>query len=566
LVTFQIAGIIFFSALLLSVIMTPLSARLAEMIGAIDHPDEVRKHHARSIPRLGGIGITLGFMLPTLLLLPFSRELAGVLAGACIIAIIGLLDDILQLRATIKLLAQIAAAGAFVFISGAELTTFGNLFGFGDLDLGLFAPWVNIFCIVGIINAMNLCDGLDGLAAGFAVIAAIFLVFLAVANHDLFCLSLLLALLGGAFGFLRYNTHPAQLFMGDIGSMMLGYGLSIIAVLLVQPALQSDSGGGIAPISIALILALPILDTLVVMTRRILHGKSPFAADRTHMHHRLMALGIPHDQTVMLLYSGMALFGSMALMVQAFPDWAQLGLGLVASFGMLFSLALFERLQRRAYQSFIQPQKLLQTVSVYTIRRMGWLHRNTGTIAGFTLLLIGFAAVAAPAPRSLGSEMLYFVLISVLLLYPWHPDRAHAAVQKGVIYMMVTALFVSIQFHGPEWLHHFLSILAALALLIVIARAASWSAETHGSSSFQVLILLNIAIIPLLVMPLVDGAQVERVALSSLQAVPVAWLLNGYSVHIYQRNRRVTLILIGLLIFVLLKAEMAHGFLIRLFD
>jgi len=553
LVTFQNAGIVFFVSLLISVLMTPFSGRLAEWIGAIDHPDGDRKHHDCAVPRLGGIGITTGFLLPPLFLLPFGREVGGVLTGAFVIGIAGLLDDALQLRPVTKLLAQIAAATCFVFISGASLTSFGDLLGMGAIETGELAPWITIFCIVGVINAMNLCDGLDGLAAGFAAIACIFLAVLAVGQQNWLLLALLLALMGGTFGFLRYNTHPAHLFMGDVGSMMLGYGLAVLSVLMVQ--IPSSGMHAIAPVSIALILALPIVDTLLVMGRRLLQSKNPFIGDRTHLHHRLLALGLPHDQVVMLLYICMALFGCLALTVRSLPAWLQIACGAFVLLGLFSSLSLFERMQGR--YRFRYPRQMFRMISVLAGRRWSWLRSRTRTISAVFVALIGLAVVVTPVPYAVATSMLYGVLFSVVLLYPWHPDREHVAVQKGVVYMMVTALFLTVHLRAPQWLQYYLAFLAVVALAIVCVRVASWSRQTRGPSSFQALILLNVALIPLIMvlLPLFDADEIDSVVVACLEAVPVAWLLNGYSAHIYRRNRHVTLMLMGLIVLILLRTE-----------
>lgn len=554
---FQSAGFIFFAALLIAVLVTPMSIYLAEAAGAIDHPDRERKHHGRAVPRLGGLAIALAFLTPTLGVMALDRHLLSILGGAAIIVLTGLLDDLIQLRAIIKLAAQILAASCLVVVGGISLTGFGNLFGLGPIDTGIWGPWITVFCIVGVINAMNLCDGLDGLAAGFAVIACIFFAMMAFDHHNWLCLMLLLALMGGSLGFLRYNTHPARLFMGDVGSMLLGYGLATCAVLLVRP--ESQHAQAIAPVTVAIVLALPILDTLIVMVRRILRRKMPFAADRTHIHHRIMAVGLSHDQTVMLLYTGMTAFGCLALSVKDQPEWVQFVSALCVATALFASLAVFEHMQEKQRWHVGDQPHLLQTFAFYTSHHMGWLHRSTLPVSLLALGLIGVASVTSPSPGNAMFAMLSAVFGSVLLLYPWHlypwrPDREHAAVQKGVIYLMVVTLFLNVHLHAVAWQKDLLAVLAVLSLLVALGRASSWSADTHGPSSFQVLILLNMAIIPLLLLPRVNLDDLRCIAFACLEAMPVAWLLNGYSGRIYQRNRRITLLLLGFMALLLIKS------------
>jgi len=156
------------------------------------------------------------------------------------------------------------------------------------------------------MNALNLADGLDGLAGGISAIAAIFLGLFAYLSVDWVALWILLALVGSLFGFLRYNTHPAKLFMGDTGSLLLGYTLSAAAVMLVR---NDPVGIHLAPVTVAAVLALPITDTLLVMSRRLRHGQNPFSPDRTHLHHQLLELGFPHAVVVRILYLSAGAFG-----------------------------------------------------------------------------------------------------------------------------------------------------------------------------------------------------------------------------------------------------------------
>jgi len=174
----------------------------------------------------------------------------------------------------------------FILYGETELKGFGDLVGIGPLGTGIYAVPITVICMVGVMNALNLSDGMDGLAGGVSTIACLFLIYFSLQSGHWFNLALSVSLFGCLIGFLYFNSYPAKIFMGDTGSLVLGYILSSICVL----SQKLDGEVSIAPISMALILALPIVDTLWVMANRVLRGESPFLPDNTHLHHKLMML------------------------------------------------------------------------------------------------------------------------------------------------------------------------------------------------------------------------------------------------------------------------------------
>src|SRR5512146_860263 len=223
----------FFTGLVLSLWLTPLSIRFSRIVHAVDLPDG-RKVHQKAVSRLGGLAIGIGLAVPLLAFVDMDRSLAAFLLGALVIAATGFLDDIYQIPPLAKILGEVAAAGTFVAVSGISLQSFGDILGIGEIRTGALASLVTVFCMVGVMNALNLSDGLDGLAGGISAIACTFLGVFAYMSHDWLSLSILAVLLGSIFGFLRHNTYPANLFMGDTGSLLLGFSLSAVAVRLVQ--------------------------------------------------------------------------------------------------------------------------------------------------------------------------------------------------------------------------------------------------------------------------------------------------------------------------------------------
>jgi len=287
------------SALLFSVFITivliPIFSRLAIRFGAVDLP-EPRKVHTRPVPRIGGAAIALGAYIPVLFWATADDFVTAYLAGGGILIAFGLVDDLRGLNYKWKFLGQLLAALVIVFYGGVRITSLGNLL-LEDAQLAdWFAVALTLVVIVGVTNAINLADGLDGLAGGISLLGFCSIAYFAylVEGDAVFLLSLALA--GAIFGFLRFNTYPASVFMGDTGSQLLGFSAIAFAVKITQ------EHASLSPVLPLIILGFPILDTLTVMVERIRHGRSPFSPDKNHFHHRLISLGFYHAEAVFIIY------------------------------------------------------------------------------------------------------------------------------------------------------------------------------------------------------------------------------------------------------------------------
>ena len=279
---------------LISVSITPLVKKLAIAIGAIDKPDP-RKVHQKIMPRLGGLAIYISFIIGFLALGLLNRETLPIIIGCTIIILTGILDDKFTLSAKVKLLGQIVAA-IVVVMNGVVIEYINLPFG-GMLEFGIFSIPITILWIVGITNAVNLIDGLDGLAAGVSSIALITISGMAFLKGDYFTFSLGIILLGSTLGFLVHNFYPAKIFMGDTGALFLGYMISILSLLGFKNVTMLSL---VVPI---IILGVPISDTFFAIIRRFLN-KSPISApDKSHLHHCLLRSGFSHRQTVLLIYA-----------------------------------------------------------------------------------------------------------------------------------------------------------------------------------------------------------------------------------------------------------------------
>lgn len=309
----------FVTALFVAYFSTPWVMKLAKKVGAIDDPKDNRRVHKSPVPRLGGLAIFIGFIVAVLVNLEFlvNRNLIGIMLGAAVVVAAGVYDDIKPLSAKKKLLIQIIAAGIVAY-SGVYVKGFTNPLFFLMPDAKVYIPFgflaipVTIFWIVGVTNAVNLIDGMDGLAAGISVISSVTLMIVAIITADggsrYLVIALAASLAGGAIGFLPYNFNPAKIFMGDTGSMFLGFMLAVISMMGAMK--------GAASFSIAvplLAVGVPIFDTLLAMIRRYINGKPVMGADKGHLHHRLLEKGLSHKQTVMFIYLVSILLGIAAI-------------------------------------------------------------------------------------------------------------------------------------------------------------------------------------------------------------------------------------------------------------
>ena len=291
---------------LVAFLLTPPVRVLAYKLKAIDIPRDERRMHKKITPRLGGLAIFLAFALSVLLFCEVDEKILGLLLGAIVIVIVGVLDDIYRIPAILKLIGQIVAS-VIPVLFGISIN-FINLFGH-YVDLGIFSAPVTVIWIVCVTNAINLVDGLDGLACGISTISAVSIMVFALLEVNLEIALIVAILVGSCIGFMPYNRFPASIFMGDTGALFLGYTLSLISILGVFKL-----NAFVSFWTPFLIFALPLADTFTSALRRIIHGISPFQADRGHFHHKLIDLGLNQKQVVRVLYALSAIFGISAIM------------------------------------------------------------------------------------------------------------------------------------------------------------------------------------------------------------------------------------------------------------
>lgn len=317
----------FLAAFILTFIQMPFTIKIAKKKGFLDVPKDERRVHKKPIPVGGGIAMVISVSILMVYFLPINKNLILTLIASLIIAISGLYDDKEGLSPKLKFLFQILAA-VILIIGGMKIEFFTNPFDSHDalLILNILSIPVTIFWVCGITNTINLIDGLDGLASGVSMICAISMFFITykMGRYDVSLICVLVA--GACLGFLPFNFNPAKIFMGDTGALYLGFMLSYISIsgFLKQAAILMI----FVPV---LILGVPVFDTAFAMVRRKLSGKSMVEADKGHLHHRLLKMGLNQRQTVVILYSISAIFGVLANLISRFHS----SIALVISIGVL---------------------------------------------------------------------------------------------------------------------------------------------------------------------------------------------------------------------------------------
>jgi len=298
----------FLGSLVICMALIPVLMATAGRLQFIDLPSDRKVHHA-PMAKVGGLAFAAGTFVAMLLWAPKDPIITAGLVGGAVILLFGAWDDRVGLGYKVKFLGQLLAAVVVIWVGGVHLSTLPFM-GETPLPLWIAVP-VTLFLLVAVTNALNLADGLDGLAGGLSLLSFVGMAFLAYLAGDWVVMSMTVSVLGGLLGFLRFNTYPARIFMGDAGSQLLGFYLGLCAIVLTDP-----SRGPYSPALISFIWGLPILDTAGVMVQRLMERRSPFVADKNHVHHKLLGVGLSHREAVMVIYALQALLVSLAYLLR----------------------------------------------------------------------------------------------------------------------------------------------------------------------------------------------------------------------------------------------------------
>jgi UDP-GlcNAc:undecaprenyl-phosphate/decaprenyl-phosphate GlcNAc-1-phosphate transferase len=303
----------FFSALVLVLLLTPLTAKVAPRIGAVDDPGDRPRIHSRPVPRIGGLAIVAGILIPAAVVIHPDGPYLGILIGTACLAVLGLVDDIRGVRPSTKMLGVVVVALIPVYGFGVSFEGF-TIPLIGDHQLGGIGGPLTVLWIALLANLVNLIDGMDSLAAGIVAIAAASFALLAASFLRMDAAALAAIVCGATLAFLRHNYHPAKIFMGDSGALALGF---LLATVAVEGVLKTAAT--IALVAPLLVIAVPILDTSFVVLKRLKYRRSPWGADHNHFYHRFLRIGFSQRRTAAYLHVWALLLAGYALLVRFLP-------------------------------------------------------------------------------------------------------------------------------------------------------------------------------------------------------------------------------------------------------
>lgn len=473
-------------ALFLSIALVPFFIRHSAWLGLVDIPDGIRKIHTQAIPRCGGLAIALAALLPSLYFAALPLQI-GFLSAAMVIVFFGFLDDKYDLDFRWKFAGQILSAVLFVNTL-PEITRLPFFLSPADWS---WLGYAGIFVFVlGATNAVNLSDGLDGLAGGTILLSLSLLAYLAYLAQVNQVALVAIALIGALLGFLRYNTHPATVFMGDAGSQFIGFTTAALSILLTQ-----DSNCAISPVLPLLILGLPLIDTAMVMTIRIKQGRSPFSPDKNHIHHQLMRFGFHHYEAVAIIYLIQAVFVFLAFSLRFSSDSKILVIYLGYA-GLLVTLLMGLHRSGWTVQREGQPFESRNPL----LRHFGFLHAYGPymvlvALVGFwwTLLLTDHM-VDATLPWL--AVALLAVAFSVNLIKPNQSLLITRVVSYGVCVLTLYPHWVALSPTFPDALANGFSIAIGVALTFSIVVSRRENFRLDNQDLLMLALLLAASLIP----------------------------------------------------------------------
>jgi len=478
-------------AMFVTIVLVPLLRGLGERLHLMDEPRS-RKIHLQPVPRSGGLAMAGGMLLPMVLWVPGGQFVWSVLMGSWILVVFGVTDDIRDLDYRIKFIGQLAAALVVIIYGGVQIRSLGTLLPEGML----VPPWLSIplslVVIIGVTNAINLADGLDGLAGGVCLLIFICLAFLAYQSEQLTVALLSVAVAGAIFGFLRFNTYPATVFMGDAGSQVLGFLAAVLCLQLTQ------SGRAFSPLLPLILLGFPVLDTLTVMFERIVDGRSPFAADMNHFHHKLMRVGLSHTEAVLAIYFIQAFLVVAAYLLRFYSEWLLLALYLVFSSIVLSIFFLADRsgwrMRRFTLVDTVIKGRLKTILNQQVIIRV--------TFGVFQVLFpLLFLVTCAAAPRMQPSFLVLFFGLLALVVVVWVVKRDFlAGALRLSVYLVVPVMIYLSQRQSAPWLQGLLlqtfNFSFVVLTLFVILTLRFTRRQGFKSTPLDFLILLVALVVP----------------------------------------------------------------------
>jgi UDP-GlcNAc:undecaprenyl-phosphate GlcNAc-1-phosphate transferase len=473
----------------------PVLVRLATRWSILDQPG-ARKVHSVPIPRVGGLAMALGVFIAAFLAIDLQPQDRWFLAAAGVLVIFGALDDRFDLHYRVKLAGQLLAAGIVLTAGEVQIHTI-------TLDDRIWLPlWVSLpltmFFLVGVTNAVNLADGLDGLAGGTTFLCLCAVALLSSVGDQSGGTALALAFAGAVLGFLRFNTYPASVFMGDAGSQLLGFTIGVLSIRATQASTSEVSAA--IPV---LLLALPILDTLSVMVQRVSEGRSPFSADKNHIHHKLLAMGFDHHEAVMVIYLVQADLFVLAYFLRYESDLLIGGVvsGIFAASLLIFYLAARSNWRLRGARGADNGSPLTRLVTA--IQQPKLLPLLSYRVIACSLALYASLIMWKTAQFSIDLRLLILGLFAVTIaLLAILRGRPLSLAEKAVVYVTAAVLVYLDAVVGSE--DRVISVLTWVTVSGA-ALATAIRLRLHNDRRFQVTPLDLIVLFMALVVPSLPG-------------------------------------------------------------
>jgi len=522
----------FIVSLVITMVLIPPVMKWADKIGAIDLPGE-RKVHTLAIPRVGGIAMVVGSVLSIIFWAELDHQITGLLAGFLILLFFGVWDDRCDLNYKIKFFGQILAVIVVVVYGDVVVRIIPFFDSFPDF---LAIPFT-VFALVGITNAINLSDGLDGLAGGTTLLSLSIIGLLAFQADGNNIVIVCMAVAGAIFGFLRHNTYPARLFMGDTGSQFLGFSAGVLAILLTQ-----NVNTAISPVLPIIILGLPILDTVAVMSQRIYEKRSPFAPDKNHIHHKLLAIGFDHYEAVMMIYIVQSLLVTGAYFLRYEVDSLLLLSYLIFSFFVLYGFHAASKQNWKFHRTNIEKESKLRSWVIW-LYSSGWL-----TTGPTTLLKLGISFVfiiSAILPETIDADLsvLAIALLVILLLNLIVTRGRVSIVEKAAIYVLCV-LSVHLLQNAITDESYYYNIINYL--FIILAIAFGLKVRFSKDRAFQVTPMDFLVVALVVVIPNMPDMGFEEGHIGEM-ALKLIVLFYGSEAVINIMSKKWTLVRIGLI-------------------
>ncbi len=502
----------FVIALILTIALMPVLVRVALHLNILDVPDN-RKVHSIPIPRIGGLAMAIGAVIPITMGQNPSGLTGAYLAGASVLVATGLVDDWKGLGYRVKFAGQIAAALIFIFWGGIKITSIGSLMP----DDFICPHWISIpltiVAIVGVTNAINLADGLDGLAGGICFLSLACIAYLAYQVDNVSVLLISSALAGAVFGFLRFNTHPAKLFMGDTGSQFLGFSVIVLSLSLTQ------GNTPFSPLLPLIILGFPVLDTLSVMLERIYKGLSMFEPDKKHFHHKLLKIGLYHSEAVFTIYVIQALLIVAALIFKYESEWLLL-LGYLVIAGLIMAgFFTADKMDWRLKRYSVIDKVIKGRLKTY--KEKGYL-----IIASFKIIEIGLPLLLFLSCLFLNNLHIYYPLVTAVvfaglfLILIFKKNWLRWSLSIALYIFIPIVIFIG-AFYKPSWFNEtieFIYDLSCLVMMFFVIMTLKFTGRTKGfkATPLDFLIIFMALATPVILEPYIGEAELTAVTVRAI--------------------------------------------------